>query len=115
MAYESFLIEASSAKTVNGNGATQGPPLIGSKIAIALDVTAVSGAGATMTASVQWSHDGTAWHDCDPANNFTAITAVGKKVKLFDMLAPFYRLAWTIGGTTPSLTFSARAYVVAAE
>lgn len=113
MAYESTLIEASSAKTATGQGAAQGAP-IGSKLAIALDVTAVTGTTPNMTVSVQWSHDGTAWFDGDPADAFTAITAAAKKVKMFDQKAPLYRLSWVITGTTPSFTFSARSYVVAA-
>lgn len=113
MAYESTLIEASGAKTATGNGTAQGAPS-GSRLAVALDVTAVSGTSPTMTVSVQWSHDGSTWHDGDAADAFTTITAAAKKVKMFDQKAPFYRLLWTIGGTTPSFTFSARSFVVAA-
>jgi hypothetical protein len=44
------------------------------------------------------------------ADAFTALTAAGVKVKQFALKAPHYRLVWTITGTTPSFTFSARTW-----
>lgn len=106
-------IEASSAKTATGNGATQEAGA-GAKLSILLDCTAVSGTSPTLTLSVQWSLDGgTTWADADPADAFAAITAAAKKAKAFDRKGSHYRLLWTIGGTTPSFTFSARASAVA--
>lgn len=111
MAFESVLFEASSAKTSTGNSNPQGSTL-GNRVVIAVDVTAVSGTTPSMTLSVQWSHDGTTWIDADVADAFVAITAAKKTVKDFVMKAPIWRLVWTISGTTPSFTFSARSYTV---
>lgn len=112
MAYEGAQIEASSAKTATGNGATQGAP-VGSKLSVFVDCTAVSGTTPTLDLKVQWSHDGTNFADAEPVDSFVQITVAKKVVKVFDWKAPLYRLAWTIAGTTPSFTFSARSYVVA--
>lgn len=109
MAFTSgVVIEASSAKTVTGNGAAVEADQ-GVKVAVLLDVTVVTGTTPSMTVSVQWSQDGgTTWADADPADTFTAITAASKKVKAFDRKGSHYRLLWAITGTTPSFTFSAR-------
>lgn len=111
MPYENSQIEASSAKTTTGNG-TNVIGAIGGRMAIFIDCTAASGTTPTLDLKLQWSHDGTNFADAEPADSFTQITAAKKTVKVFDWKAPIYRLVWTIAGTTPSFTFSARAYVV---
>lgn len=100
------VIQASAAKTATG----QTPAFDeGShdKLVVLLDVTAVSGTSPSMTVSVQWSHDNVTWFDADPADQFTAITAVGKKTKDFTVKGLYARLNYTITGTTPSFTFAA--------
>jgi len=106
----------SAARTTTGNGSGFGVPQGGfetpaTQLAVFVDVTATSGTP-SMTLSVEWSHDGTTWFVADPADAFTAITATGKKVKVFTQKGPFARLAWAITGGTPSLTFSATIYPV---
>lgn len=106
------VIEASSAKTTTGTGATQEAG-VSAKLAILIDVTAVGGTP-NLVLSVQWSQDGgTTWADADPADAFAAITTAVKKVKVLDRKGSHYRLLWTITGGTPSLTFSVRASAVA--
>jgi hypothetical protein len=76
-----------------------------------------------MTVRVQYTVDGVTWHDLDTTNAQTAsITATGKHVfRVYpgitaaanaasnNPLPPVHRLAWTLGGTTPSFTFSTAA------
>lgn len=119
-------IEASSAKTATGNGATQ-TNFNAAGIMLWGNVTAVSGTTPTLTVRVQWSPDGgTNWVDLDTTNAQTAsITGTGTFVlriypgmataanaSLNSVLPRTWRLAWTIGGTTPSFTFTVQgAYV----
>jgi hypothetical protein len=85
-----------------------------------VDVTAASGTSPTLVVKVQYTVDGVAWHDLDTTGAQTAsLTTTGKVVfKVYpgltaaanaasnNPLPPVHRLAWTIGGTTPSFTFS---------
>lgn len=110
-------ILASAARTATGNSPGFKVPKGGedtpaTQLAVFVDVTTVTGTSPTMTPSVEWSHDGTTWFTTDPAETFTAITAAGKKVKVFTQKGPFARLAFTIGGTSPSFTFSATAFPI---
>lgn len=67
-----------------------------------LDVTAASGTSPTLDVDVETSRDGSTWYT---SGSFTQATAVGGEEKLF-MLDRFVRAKATIGGTTPSFTFS---------
>lgn len=69
-----------------------------------VEVTAVSGTSPSITFSVQFSMDGTNWAAPATADSFTAITAVGNAIAGFPALAPFWRLAWTVSGTSPHFT-----------
>lgn len=117
------VLDASAARTASGTGSAnlEGDFVRGAVFLV--DVTAVSGTTPTMTVRVQYTVDGVTWHDLDTANAQTAsITATGKHV--FTVypgttaaansvanrpLPSRHRLAWTIGGTTPSFTFSTAA------
>lgn len=108
MAYNApVTIEASSAKSASGNGATQSFEEPGASVAIIVNVSAVSGTGPTLDLKVQWSHDGSTWADGEPADSFVQITAAKIVAKIFARKGPFYRLVWTLGGTTPNFTFGA--------
>lgn len=119
-------VEASSAKTATGNGATQ-TNFNAAGALVWINVSAVTGTTPTLTVRLQWSPDGgTTWVDLDTTNAQTAsITATGTFVlrvypgittaanaALNSPLPRTWRLAWTIGGTTPSFTFSAQAAYV---
>lgn len=100
------VVEASSAKTATGNSAA-GIAITdpGSQIALLVNVSAVSGTTPTLDLKVQWSHDNATWADADVGDAFAQITAAKVTVKLFPRRGPYFRLFWTIGGTTPSFTF----------
>lgn len=78
---------------------------------ILVNVTAVSGTSPSCTFSIEWSPDGVTFGQGDPADVFTAITAGAVKAKQFAVKMPFFRLVWTISGTTPSFTFVAWKYI----
>lgn len=115
MGFTAREVVASAARTTTGTSAAlvaSGPsgPTTARRLSLLADVTAVSGTTPSLTLSVEWSHDGTAFAAADPADTFTAITAAGRAVKKFDVKGPHYRVVWTISGTTPSFTFAVSAY-----
>lgn len=108
MSMKQETLHASGAETTTGNSGAKG--VVGPSIGIAVDVSAVSGTSPTLDLKVEWSPDGTNFGDEDSAaETFTQITAAKTTAKRFTTKAPFYRLVWTIGGTTPSFTFHAEA------
>jgi hypothetical protein len=108
--YTTSVVLASAARTTTGQS-TQFWIGNGDKLAVMIDATVVTGTTPSMTVNVEWSHNGVDWFVADPADAFTAITAAGKKVKLFDIKGTSARLNYTISGTTPSFTFAALAVV----
>jgi len=111
MGFAAQAVVSSAARTATGQSAAITPGGVAPSgqadtIALAVDVTTVSGTTPSMTVSVEWSFDGSAFFVSDVADAFVAITAAKKTVKLFDVKAPMYRVVWTITGTTPSFTFS---------
>lgn len=108
---DAVVAVASAARTTSGNS---GPLIIvdkGSQVSLLADVTAVSGTTPSMTLSVEWSHDGTTFAAADPVDTHgAAITATAQRAKVYTVKGPYYRVVWAITGTTPSFTFSVRAY-----
>lgn len=81
---------------------TDGPTLV-----VQVDVTAISGTAPSIQFTVEWSLDGTDWAAAAGAASFPSISAVGNVVAQFTSVSPLWRLAWTVSGTLPSVTFSA--------
>jgi len=96
-------IISAQAITATGNEAG-GHAIVGDSLSVEIIVTAVSGTTPSATFSVQWSEDGVNYAAANPADAFTAITAVGNIVQRFTTKGAYYRLAWVVTGTTPSLT-----------
>lgn len=98
---------ASATRTATGNdgGFSQGGPA--NNALVYVNVSAVSGTTPTMTVKLQDSVDGTNWFDVTGGAT-ASITATGPQlVRIASTpIAPFVRLVWTLGGTTPSFTFS---------
>lgn len=98
-------IVASAARTASGNG--DAVATNANQINLLVNVTAVAGTTPTLDLKLQYSHDGgTSWADAEAADTFTQITAAKVVAKRFDVKGPHYRVVWTIGGTTPSFTFT---------
>ena len=101
-----------AAYTASGNGPSSvwdGSP--GEWLTVLVAVTAVSGTTPTLDLKVQWSFDGVAFSDAETPDSFTQIIGVKSVVKQFTAKGPFYRIVYTVAGTTPSFTFSASTYV----
>lgn len=101
---------ASAARTTTGNSAPDGGPDGAAQLAVAVNVTAVSGTP-NLVIGVQWSMDGVNFYNGDPADAMTAITATGLVAKSFTRKGPFHRITWAITGGTPSLTFDVKTWL----
>lgn len=113
MDISSTTVAASAARTATGNSGAVRTPRGALRLAVLVDVTAVSGTSPSATFSVEWSHDGTTFAVADTtADAFAAVTAAASRVRSFEAKGEWFRLVWTITGTTPSFTFSASAYGV---
>lgn len=110
MAWEdAAIIATSSARTVTGNsGAVICPKSF--NLGVQVQVSAVSGTGPSCVFTVEWSMDGTNFGPANTPDAFTAVSATGNPTGLFAVKAPFFRLVWTITGTSPSFTFQAYKY-----
>ena len=110
MSFDLQTISASSAKTATGNTAAIDTS-DSRTLNIGVNVTAVSGTTPSCTFSVEWSYDGTNFGAGESPATFAAITATKNTSQTFPVRAPYYRLVWTISGTTPSFTFAAYSYI----
>lgn len=114
------VLDTSSARTASGVGAANLEGDFARGAIFQVDVTAASGTSPTLVVKVQYTIDGSNWLDLDTTNAQTAsLTTTGRvTLKVYpgltaaanaasnNALPPVHRLAWTIGGTTPSFTFS---------
>ena len=94
---------SSAARTASGTGETYEVGS-GNTLRLTLAVTAASGTTPTLDAIVETSADGaTGWR---AVFSFGQKTTTGSDRQSFGNLDRFVRCSWTIGGTTPSLTWS---------
>lgn len=103
--YAEDTLVASAARTATGNsGVLAGDYGPSNTLRIQLDVTAASGTSPTLDVVVEDTLDGT---NFNTIATFAQKTAAGREV--VNVTVPFakrLRVRWTIGGTTPSFTFS---------
>jgi hypothetical protein len=111
MANKLFTAVASAARTTSGNQ-TFGTQDSGKKaLRVQLDVTAASGTTPTLDVVIEDTLDGTNWNTIGSA--FTQKTTTGRQViDIQGLFTGQLRVRWTIGGTTPSFTFSVKAQFV---
>lgn len=98
----------SSARTASGDTGAQDGYATTDVLRVQLDVTAASGTTPTLDVVVEDTLDGTSWNTI---GTFAQKTATGREV--LNITTPFtnrVRARWTVGGTTPSFTFSVLAY-----
>ena len=110
-ALENPVQASGTVATANGSSAAFKLGTTTEYVSILVAVSAVSGTTPSCTFTVEWSNDGVNFAQGDTADTFTAITAIGNKVKDFAIKGVYCRLVWTITGTTPSFTFGATATV----
>lgn len=95
---------ASAARTSSGDSGAQADYGAAETLRVQLDVTAASGTSPTLDVVIEDTLDGTNWN---VIGTFAQKTAIGREV--INITTPFadrIRVRWTIGGTTPSFTFS---------
>lgn len=104
---------ASAARTTTGNSGAIACEK-GLNLNLLVEVTASSGTTPTLDFTIEWSMDGTNFGALQAPESFTQITAATvRRLQQFPIKAPFFRLVWTVAGTTPSFTFSASRYTTA--
>lgn len=99
---EPVTLVPAGTRTAAGTGATV-EMAERSTLRLTLNVTAASGTSPTATVTIEHSRDGSTW---TAHSSFAAATAVGSQRKVFGGLDNLVRATWTMGGTTPSFTFS---------
>lgn len=129
--YQQVTLKSSSATTATA--ASTGVDLVtaiygtdlrheGDTLAIYLDITAASGTTPTLDVKIQCSPDNTTWFD--PASTaanrdslaFAQKTTTGQDVKLVPNVGCRYiREYHTVGGTTPSFTYSVTVDVIGGD
>jgi hypothetical protein len=103
--FDSLLeLKASGAITANGNGSgvLAGPQARG-KVKCVIHITAKSGTSPTIDFKLQESDDNSTFTDI-AHSRFDQINDVGVYKQEFSTTKKYVRLAWTVGGTTPSFT-----------
>jgi hypothetical protein len=111
-----LILKASAAETATtaGAGVATGPD--GGSVLVTVAITAASGTTPTMTVAIEGSVDGSTWVTLGtfgangyvhgtPATPPTNFTTTASKSGVFPSM-PFVRYSSTIGGTTPSFTYS---------
>lgn len=102
-----LLVESAVRTTSGDSGPTDGWS-IPKTLRVQLDVTAVAGTSPTLDVVLEDSLDGTNWNTLA---TFSAQNTPGHQVvNVTTPFADLLRARWTIGGTTPSFTFSVLAY-----
>lgn len=99
-----LVLKASGAVTANGESGSQDVSLFGQGLLL-IDITTVSGTSPTIDFKVQTEIDGQ-WVNL-PNVTIAQQTTTGKVVAAMTNFGVEIRLSWTVGGTSPSFTFSA--------
>lgn len=94
---------ARTASTTSGPVAAAG---VGQSALLMISCTAASGTTPTLDASLEESADNSSW-TAVTGSSITQLTAAGNRVAVGNISKNYVRVTVTIGGTTPSFTFSA--------
>lgn len=111
------IILAEAARTTSGTSnqiATYGPV---TAVVVEVRVTSATGTSPTLDVDLEDTFDGTNWNKVSDINA-ADITATGTTVKRINLLdtptTERLRLSYTIGGTSPSFTFSVKVHLIRA-
>ena len=109
-AYYPFVLLASAARTTTGTGSVVAlDPLSGeSQMRCVQDVTAASGTTPTLNATIRATFNGVTF----PLASFSQKTAVSQETITVAVPGRSLDVSYTIGGTTPSFTFSIQCWAV---
>lgn len=103
MAYTSKVTFLSSAARTTSGESGELNLSYGDEILVFLDVTAVSGTSPTLDVKVQTKGPDGKWYDIA---SFAQKTGTGNEAKAITNYGEILKVVYTIGGTTPSFTFS---------
>lgn len=102
--YAEDTVVASAARTASGDSGLQSGYGGASTLRAQLEVTAVAGTAPTLDVVIEDTLDGTNWNT---VATFTQATAAARQVvTVTSVFADRLRVRWTVGGATPSFTFS---------
>lgn len=102
---EDYTPQASTTQTATFNGAAFDSP--GASARLLLNVTAASGTSPTLDVKIQTRKDASdTFRDLASSPAFAQKTTTGTERKCFTGLDRQIRVVATIGGTTPSFTYS---------
>lgn len=105
--YNKNTVFTNKAITTTGNDTSRRVPPGTASIGVAVSSSAASGTTPSVTVKVDWSVDGTNWGSTD---SFTAITTAGaSQYQVLTVKGTYYRISWTVSGTTPSVTVTVTA------
>lgn len=93
---------ASAARTATGTGTAFDTSDV-DEITATLAITAASGTTPTLDVTLETTADGTNYYT---VGAFAQKTTTATEAKVFTGLGSLSRWKWTVGGTTPSFTFS---------
>ena len=104
MKVTNHIFHASAARTATGNGSAV--DVTSDKAVMYIDVSAASGTSPTLDAKIQgYDPLSASWFDTGDA--FAQLTTTGsERVEIAALPDARLRVAYTIGGTTPSFTFT---------
>ena len=97
---------ASGARTATGASYGEQVAADFDEVCIYTDVTAASGTTPTLQIVLQSSPDGVQWFTHSAG---ATLNSVSQELIKAENIGQYTRIAWVIGGTTPSFTFSVKA------
>jgi hypothetical protein len=113
MALTPVRADVALSATAQGAGTVTGGPIAAAgaaaEVILAVHCSAVSGTP-TLDVSLQQSSDGASW-SAVAGSSITQLTAVGNRLAVAGITANYVRATATVGGTTPSVTFTASLWV----
>ena len=108
------VVMSSAARTASG-ASDQFTAKAITAIVVEVDVTAASGTSPTLDLDLEDSFDGTTWNKVADVNsaNITAAGVTVKRLNLKDTpVTGRLRFSYTVGGTTPSFTFTVKVHAI---
>lgn len=104
------VVLASAARTASGTSGPITTPGTAADVLLMVHCTAAAGDTPTLDVSLEESADNSNWTAVG-SSGATQLTAAGNRVASARVAKNYVRVAYTIGGTTPSFTFSVTAMV----
>lgn len=105
---------SSAARTTSGTSSQFMAPAV-TALVVEVNVTASGGTTPTLDIDLEDSFDGVTWNKVTDVNaaNITTTGVTVKRINLVDTpTTGRLRLSYTIGGTTPSFTFTAKVHAI---